>query len=106
MEETVIARHWRGWTEVQNADAYEALLIDKVLPGLKSIEGYRGGYILRSDGQTEVEFVVMNFFDSLEAVQRFAGPDYRIPIFEPEAQVLLRRIEPVATHYVVRASTV
>jgi hypothetical protein len=102
----VIARHWRGWTEVQNADAYEALLKDKVLPGLTSIEGYRGGYVLRSDGQTEVEFVVMNFFDSLEAVQRFAGPDYRIPIFEPEARVLLRRIEPAATHYVVRASTV
>jgi hypothetical protein len=75
MEETVIARHWRGWTEVQDADAYEALLKDKVLPGLKSIEGYRGGYILRCDGQTEVEFVVMNFFDSLETVQRFAGPD-------------------------------
>jgi hypothetical protein len=106
MEETVIARHWRGWTEVQDADAYEALLNDKVLPGLKSIEGYRGGYILRSDGQTEVEFVVMNFFDSLEAVQRFAGPDYRIPVFEPEARVLLRRIEPAVTHYVVRASTI
>jgi hypothetical protein len=106
MEETVIVRHWRGWTEVQDADAYEALLNGKVLPSLKSIEGYRGGYILRSDGQTEVEFVVMNFFDSLEAVQRFAGPDYRIPVFEPEARVLLRRIEPTATHYVVRASTV
>jgi hypothetical protein len=71
----VIARHWRGWTEVQDADAYKSLLKDKVLPSLRGIEGYRGGYILRSDGPQEVEFVVVNFFDSLESVKRFAGAE-------------------------------
>jgi hypothetical protein len=54
----------------------------------------------------EVEFVVVNFFDSLESVKRFAGPDYSVPVFEPEARRLLRTIEPVAMHYEVRASTV
>ena len=102
----MIARHWRGWTAVQDADAYETLLKDKVLPSLKAIEGYRGGYILRNDGPEEVEFVVVNLFDSLESVKRFAGPDYRIPVFEPEARKLLRRIEPEAIHYEVRANTV
>jgi hypothetical protein len=56
----MIARHWRGWTEIQNADAYEALLKNKVLPSLSAIEGYRGGYVLRSDRHNEVEFVVLN----------------------------------------------
>lgn len=102
----MIARHWRGWTEIQNADAYETLLKNKVLPGLKAVPGYRGGYVLRSDGAREVEFVVVNLFDSLEAVQRFAGPDYTAAVFEPEARELLSRIEPVAMHYDVRASTV
>jgi hypothetical protein len=102
----VIARHWRGWTEVQNADAYESLLKDKVLPSLTDVEGYRGGYILRSDGPGEVEFVVINLFDSLEAVRRFAGPDYSVPVFEPEARRLLCKIEPIALHYEVRTSTV
>lgn len=101
-----IARHWRGWTEPENADAYEALLRNKVLPSLKDIEGYRGGYLLRSDGAREVEFVVINLFDSLEAVKRFAGPDYAIPVFEPEARALLSRIEPVAVHYEVRAGAI
>jgi len=100
----MIARHWRGWTEVQNADAYERLLREKVLPSLKYIEGYKGGYVLRSDGPHEVEFLVINLFDSLEAVKRFAGPDYNVPVFEPEARKLLRRVEPVAMHYEVRAS--
>jgi heme-degrading monooxygenase HmoA len=102
----MIARHWRGWTEVGNADAYEALLRDKVLPGLKEVEGYRGGYVLRSDGAGEVEFVVVNLFDSIEAVKRFAGPDYPIAVFEPEAEKLLSRIELVAVHYEVRVATV
>lgn len=102
----MIARHWRGWTEVQDADAYERLLKDKVLPGLKKVEGYRGGYILRCDGPQEVEFVVVNLFDSLEAVKRFAGSDYGIPVFEPEARRLLSKIEPVARHYEIRANTV
>ena len=102
----MIARHWRGWTKVGDADAYESLLKEKVLPALQQIAGYKGGYILRDDGPSEAEFVVVNLFDSLDAVKRFAGPDYRTPVFEPEARRLLSRVEPVAMHYEVRTSTV
>jgi hypothetical protein len=72
----LIARHWRGWTKVQDADAYENLLKQIVFPSLSNIEGYKGGYLLRNNGPQEVEFVVINLFDSLDAVKRFAGPDY------------------------------
>jgi hypothetical protein len=101
----MIARHWRGWTEIQNADAYEALLKDKVLPGLKTVEGYQGGYVLRHDGPHEVAFVVVNMFESLDAVKRFAGEDYNVSVFEPEAKVLLSRVEPTVMHYEVRVNT-
>jgi hypothetical protein len=102
----MIARHWRGWTKAEDADAYEDLLKRSVLPGLEGISGYRGGYILRRDGAPESEFVVVNFFDSVDAVKEFAGPNYSTPIFEPDAKRLLSRIENFATHYEVRASTV
>ena len=102
----MIARHWRGWTEKKNADSYESFLKEKVLPSLQSIEGYRGGYVLREDGADDVEFVVVNLFDSLDAVKRFAGPQYTVPVFEPEARKLLSKIEPIAKHYEVRASTI
>lgn len=102
----MIARHWRGWTEKRNADPYESLLKEKVFPSLQLVEGYRGGYVLRDDGTEDVEFVVVNLFDSLDAVKKFAGPEYTIPVFEPEARKLLSRIEPVAKHYEVRASTI
>ncbi|HEY1767239.1 MAG TPA: antibiotic biosynthesis monooxygenase [Terracidiphilus sp.] len=102
----MIARHWRGWTRPEDANGYENFLKEKVLPGLGAIEGYRGGYILRRNGDQESEFLVVNLFESLEAVQRFAGPDYAVPVFEPEAKRLLSRVENFATHYEVRGCTV
>jgi heme-degrading monooxygenase HmoA len=102
----MIARHWRGWTKVEDADGYENFLKDKVLPGLSGTAGYQGGYVLRKDDLVESEFVVVNLFDSLEAVKQFAGADYSIAIFEPEAKAFLCRIERFATHYEVRACTV
>ena len=98
----MIARHWRGWTKADDADAYEELLKSRVLPALKRLEGYRGGYLLRNNGDEEVEFVVVNFFDSLEAVKRFAGLEYAVPVLEPEARRLLSKFEPIARHYQVR----
>jgi heme-degrading monooxygenase HmoA len=97
----MIARHWRGWTTIENADAYEALLKNEVLPALRGIEGYRGGYLLRYEDPREVEFAVINFFDSLDAVKRFAGSDYTAPVLEPDAKKLLSSADMYATHYVV-----
>jgi heme-degrading monooxygenase HmoA len=102
----MIARYFRGWTKLSNADAYENLLKEKVLPGLRNISGYKGGYALRRNVSEEVEFVVINLFDSIEAVQAFAGADYSVAKFEPEARQLLARFEPLALHYEICASTV
>jgi hypothetical protein len=101
----LIARHWRGWTKRADADAYEDLLKTKVIPGLKGIDGYVGGSILRKDEATESEFAVINYFDTLEAVKQFAGANYLVPVFEPEAKALLIRMENYATHYEVRYTT-
>jgi heme-degrading monooxygenase HmoA len=100
----MIARVWRGWTSAGNADAYEKLLQEIVYPGLQTIEGYGGGYILRHDSGDETEFVTVNLFDSLDAVKAFAGPDYDVPVFEPEARHLLSKVEPIARHYEVRTA--
>jgi hypothetical protein len=99
----VIARLWRGWTSSEDADTYERLLREKGLPGLREIDGYEGGFVLRRELGDEVEFAVLNLFASLGAVKNFAGEDYEVPVFEPEARRLLARVEPIARHYAVRA---
>ncbi len=101
----MIARHWRGQTHIQDADRYENFLQAKVFPSLRAIKGYCGGYILRNDGPSQSEFVVINLFESLDAVRRFAGPEYMVAVIEPEARQLLCSFEPVATHYEIRFNT-
>lgn len=100
----MIARLWCGWTSPEHADAYEQLLREKVLPSLRDIDGYEAGYVLRREVDDEVEFVVLNLFATLDAVRAFAGEDYEVPVFEPEARKLLARVETVARHYEVRAT--
>jgi len=101
----MIARHWTGATRRMDADAYERLLREVVFPQLGRIAGYRGGYVLRRDNGDEVEFVVVNLFESVDAVRAFAGPDYETAVFEPEAKRLLARAEPRALHYEVCVAT-
>jgi hypothetical protein len=98
----MIARVWKGWTTLDNVDAYERLLREQVMLKLQRLDGHQGGYVLRQDGAEEVEFLVVNFFASLDAIRAFAGDDYTAPVFEPEARRLLARIEPLARHYEVR----
>jgi len=48
----------------------------------------------------------VNLFDTLDAVRSFAGPDYTVAVFEPEARRLLSKVELTAMHYEVRVNTV
>ncbi len=98
----MIARHWRGWTPPENAEAYERFLRERIFPQLQQIPGHRGVWLLRRDAGSESEFLVLNLFDSLASVQQFAGEDYRIAVVEPEAKSLLCRWEEDAEHYELR----
>ena len=98
----MIARVWHGWTKPQNADAYESLLRNDMFPSIQQIEGSRGAYLLRREGGEEVEFVTITLFSSLDAVRRFAGPDYENAVLHPKAHALLSRYDAKSVHYEIR----
>jgi heme-degrading monooxygenase HmoA len=97
----MIGRVWYGWTSPENADAYEELLRTRILPGIHRVAGYRGASLLRRDGESEVEFVTLTCFESLEAVRAFAGEDYEVAVVPPEARALLTRFDERSRHYEV-----
>jgi hypothetical protein len=98
----VIARTWHGWTRAENGDAYAAFLGTTVFPALAArVPGFAGGYVLRRALEGQEEFLVLTLFDSLKAVQAFAGEDYDVPVIEPEALRLLSRGDERARHYEV-----
>lgn len=71
----MITRIWHGWTSQQNADTYESLLKSEILPGIHRISGFKGATLLRRNSGDEIEFITLTYFESLEAVRAFAGPD-------------------------------
>ena len=100
----MISRMWHGWTNQQQADAYEKLLKTEILVGIaeREIPGYRGIHLLRRDLGHEVEFVTIMWFDSLGAVCDFAGEDYELAVVPTAAQALLSRYDARSQHYRVR----
>ena len=90
---------WRGWTQRENADAYESFLLSEMFPSMRGIAGFRGADVLRRDDGEEVAFVTLTRFDSLEAIRAFAGEDYETAVIEPTARELLARHDDRAQHY-------
>ncbi|WP_076998110.1 antibiotic biosynthesis monooxygenase [Variovorax sp. KK3] len=70
-----IARIWRGRTTRDKADAYAAYLYEEGIRPLE--EKALGVQLLREDRETDSEFVTISYWESVEAMSRFAGPDPR-----------------------------
>jgi heme-degrading monooxygenase HmoA/ketosteroid isomerase-like protein len=95
----MITRLWRGWTTIDDAEAYERFLRGDLFPSMREIPGFLGADVLRRVDDREVAFVTLARFDSLEAVRAFAGDDYETPVLEPRARALLSRYEQRALHF-------
>ena len=95
----MIARIWHGWTAPEHADPYEEFLRTTMFPSIHSVDGFRGADLLRRDEDGEIAFITITWFDSLDAVKRFAGDDYERAVVEPEALRLLSRFDERSAHY-------
>jgi heme-degrading monooxygenase HmoA len=99
MADETIGRWWRGITNPENADAYEALLRTRVLPGIHRIAGYRGAYLFRRPLPDGVEFATLTLWESMDAVRAFAGSEHANAVVPAEARALLREWDQTALHY-------
>jgi heme-degrading monooxygenase HmoA len=103
----MVCRMWRGWTTVMQADAYDRYLRDELFPRVErelGARGYRGFHVLRLGQGSEVEFVTLVWFDSLDAVKSFAGQNYEIPVITVKAHTLLSRYAERVEHFELSAS--
>lgn len=97
----MITRIWRGWTTLQNAPVYQDMLLTEIFPGIeaRNVAGYRGISLVRRELDNEVEFMTIMWFDSLDAVKRFAGDHYETAVVPPKARVVLSRFDMLSAHY-------
>jgi antibiotic biosynthesis monooxygenase (ABM) superfamily enzyme len=97
----MIARIWHGRTKPEHADAYEAMLKPELLPGVGKMKGFHHSYLLRRDLGSEVEFITVMFFDSIDAIRAIAGQDYETSIIPEERKKYLCYHDAKAAHYEV-----
>ncbi len=97
----MIARIWRGRTRASQADAYLTYLEATGLKDYAATPGNRGVRVLRRIEGDEAEFLLITFWDSLDAMRAFAGPDIETAVYYPEDDAYLLGREPTVTHYEV-----
>ena len=97
----MVARVWRGYTTPEHADAYQSMLIPEVLPGIGKVKGYLGSYVLRRPAGDEVEFITVLLWESIDAIQAIAGPNYEKAVVPQERRPFLSRYDETAAHYEV-----
>lgn len=97
-----VARIWHGWTTVEKADAYQAVVEGEVIPGIleRKIPGLIGAHVMRSDvvENGEIEFTTIIWFESLDNVKAFMGEDYRRAHVPENARAVLKRFDAEAEH--------
>lgn len=94
-------RVWHGWTTPENADSYQHILQNEVIPGIeaKKIKGLMKFEIMRIDLEDEVEFLTVITFGTLQDVIAFQGEDYQKAYIPENARKVLKRWDEETLHY-------
>lgn len=94
----LIARIWHGHTPAAKAVEYTKYLYEAGIKKIESIPGNRGVQMFRKiDGQYG-DFTVISYWDSIDAIKRFAGEHYEQTHNLPKDSEYLIDMEPTVKH--------
>ncbi|MEU6717332.1 antibiotic biosynthesis monooxygenase [Nonomuraea sp. NPDC046802] len=79
----MIARTWRGRVPARHADAFERHLLATGVADCSALAGYLGAEVARADIDGHVEFRLITYWQSWEAISAFAGPDLGTAVLYP-----------------------
>jgi heme-degrading monooxygenase HmoA len=97
----MISRHWKGIAKREEADNYVAHLKRDTFPKLASLPGFVRASILRRAVANGIEFQVVSVWDSLRAIEAFAGVDAEAAVVPAVAQAMMVEFDRRAAHYEV-----
>jgi heme-degrading monooxygenase HmoA len=97
----MIARVWHGVTHASQAEAYAGYLERTGITDSRATEGNRGVTVLRRVEGESAHFLFVSFWESEEAIRRFAGDEIERARYYPEDASYLLELEVEVTHYEV-----
>lgn len=96
-----IARVWFGRTPASKTEEYLEYSKKTGVKDLRATEGNRGVLLLKRLNKEIAEFAIISFWESKEAIKRFAGDDINKAVYYPEDVEFLLEMEPELVHYEV-----
>jgi heme-degrading monooxygenase HmoA len=95
---TVVAREWKGRVAPARADEYHRYLLGGVAK-LRAVPGSLGVQVMRRGEAAAVEFTVISYWESREAIKAYAGQDIEKPHHLPRDRELLLELPTRVLHY-------
>lgn len=95
----MVVRFWSARTTVVRFPDYMSHFNLHVLPHLRAVDGFLEARILSQSDGVVVKFIVETLWSSLEAIDRFAGPDREAAVVADEALELLTSYDRRVLHY-------
>ena len=95
----IVVRIWHGRVPRGKAEAYRDFLVRRAVPDYESVEGNLGVEILMAEEGDVADFLVLSYWESMDAVRRFAGEDYERAKYYEEDKDFLLEFEPYVRHY-------
>jgi heme-degrading monooxygenase HmoA len=77
----MMPRIWRGAVRREDAAAYSDYMRETGVAGYAATPGNRGVWMLRRAIGDRTEFLTFSLWDSLDAVNAFAGEEYEAAVF-------------------------
>lgn len=100
----MIARLWHGVTSAAVSEAYARYLAETGVRDTRGTPGNAGVLVLRRVAGGHADFLFTSFWESPEAIRRFAGADLERAVYYPRDREFLEALEPSVAHYEVVAS--
>lgn len=97
----MIARIWHGVTSSTCADEYFNYLNRSGLPDYRATAGNKGVFVLRRIEEDKTHFLLISLWESLTAIQQFAGAEIEKARYYPEDDNYLLEFESQVQHYEV-----
>ncbi len=95
----MIARIWHGRVPAHLTEAYHEYLRQTGLPDYRATPGFRGIQVLhRTEGDIG-HFLLVTFWESLNAIRAFAGDEVEQARYYPDDDNFLLEREPQVIHF-------
>lgn len=97
----MIARHWKGLCELSRADDYVQHLKNETFAHLKTLSGFIRAEIHQRRKDEGVEFLIITYWSSMEAVTLFTGPASDVAVVPNVVSHMMITYDKEVCHYEV-----